>query len=92
MIFLGHGLNGNVYVKRTKLKAFTPKSFILENANVAFPNTENVFYAKQIKDRNGSISGNILKRFNIIFNYQKAQMNIPKTVSIKKSLAITKAV
>ena len=46
MIFLGHGLNRNVYVKRTKLKAFTPKSFILENANVAFPNTENVFYAK----------------------------------------------
>jgi len=44
--FLGHGLNVNIYGKRTKLKAFTLKSFILENANVAFPNTENVFYAK----------------------------------------------
>ncbi len=57
--FLGHGLNGSVYGKRSKVEEFTLKSFVLKNANVAFPNTENVFYAKQIKDRNGSIAGNI---------------------------------
>lgn len=89
--FLGHGLNGSVYGKRSKIEALTLKRFVLKNANVAFPNTENIFHAKQIKDRNGSISGNILKRFNIIFDYRKAQMILKKNNKFKEPFSYNKS-
>ncbi len=89
--FLGHGLNGSVYGKRSKVEEFTLKSFVLKNANVAFPNTENVFYAKQIKDRNGSIAGNILKRFNIVFDYRRALITLTKNSKFKEKFNYNKS-
>lgn len=89
--FLGHGLNGSVYGKRSKVKELSLNSFVLKNANVAFPNNENIFHAKQIKNRNGSIAGNVLKRFNIIFNYQKALMIISKNSKFKNKFRYNKS-
>ena len=89
--FLGLGLNGSVYGKRSKIDAFSLKSFVLKNANVAFPNNENILFAKKIKDRNGSVSGNILKRFNIVFDYQKAQMTISKNSKFKEEFSYNKS-
>jgi len=77
--FLGRGLSGSVYGKRTKLDKFTIAGFELKKVNVAFPDSTSIKYAKNIKDRNGSMSGEILKRFNLIINYQKA------TISFKKN-------
>ncbi|WP_298555010.1 aspartyl protease family protein [uncultured Algibacter sp.] len=76
--FLGHGLNGSVYGKRSKVNSFSLKSFVLNNANVAFPDSTSISLAKQIKNRNGSLSGNILKRFDVIFDYQKALITLKK--------------
>lgn len=89
--FLGLGLNGSVYGKRSKIKTLSLKSFKLKNANVAFPNKENVLLATQIKNRNGSISGNILKRFNIIFNYQKALITLRKNSHFKDEFSYNKS-
>ncbi|WP_298498595.1 aspartyl protease family protein [uncultured Algibacter sp.] len=89
--FLGHGLNGSVYGKRSKVEELTLKSFVLKKPNVSYPNTENVFHAKQIKDRNGSISGNILKRFNLIFDYQKALLTISKNNKFKDKFSYNKS-
>lgn len=77
--FLGLGLSGNVYGKRSKVDAFHLRKFILKNANVAFPDTSSVDAAKIIKGRSGSVSGGVLKRFNIIFNYQKALVTFKKS-------------
>ncbi|SHJ07443.1 retropepsin-like aspartic protease [Algibacter luteus] len=89
--FLGLGLNGSVYGKRSKIEAFSLNSFVLKDANVAYPNDENIFFAKKIKDRNGSVSGNILKRFNIIFDYQNAKMTISKNSKFKESFSYNKS-
>lgn len=89
--FLGHGLNGSVYGKRSKIKSLALKSFVLKNANVAFPNTENVFFAKQIKDRNGSIAGNILKRFNVIFDYRRALVTLTKNSKFRERFSYNKS-
>ncbi|MEP3838999.1 MAG: aspartyl protease family protein [Algibacter sp.] len=89
--FLGHGLNGSVYGRRSKIKELSLQSFVLKNANVAFPNTENIFHATQIKDRNGSISGDVLKRFNIIFDYRKALMVIKKNRKFKDPFSYNKS-
>ncbi|MCK5399996.1 MAG: aspartyl protease family protein [Flavobacteriaceae bacterium] len=76
--FLGRGLSGSVYGKRSKLDEFSIAGFKLKKINVAFPDSTSISYAKKIKDRNGSLSGEVLKRFNIIFDYKKAKITLKK--------------
>lgn len=76
--FLGHGLSGSVYGKRSKIKQVSFGDYNLENVNVAYPDKSSVMVVSGHKARNGSISGNILKRFNHYFNYNKKQLFIKK--------------
>ncbi|MEL0652488.1 aspartyl protease family protein [Algibacter sp. TI.3.09] len=76
--FLGHGLSGSVYGKRSKIKAFHLNKFTIKNPNVAFPDTTSIGHALDHKERHGSVSGNILKRFNIVFNYRKGKVRLKK--------------
>lgn len=77
--FLGHGLSGSVYGKRSKIEKFSLKSFELNKVNVSFPDSTYISYARKHKNRNGSLSGNILKRFNVIFDYQNAIITLTKS-------------
>jgi hypothetical protein len=83
--FLGRGLSGNVHGKRTKINSFMLKSFILNEVNVAFPDSSAIHYAKKIQDRNGSLSAEILRRFNIIFDYENAKITLKKNGNFKDS-------
>ena len=76
--FLGKGLSGSIYGKRSKLDKFSIAGFELEKINVAFPDSISTALAKKIKGRNGSLSGEVLKRFNIIFDYKKARIILRK--------------
>ena len=89
--FLGHGLNGSVYGKRTKVEAFTIKSFTLENANVAFPDSSSISFAKNHKDRNGSLAGDILKRFNVVFDYERSMIQLKKSKHFKDPFSHNKS-
>lgn len=89
--FLGHGLSGSVYGKRSKVQAFKLKSFVLKEANVAFPDSASVMHAKQPKDRNGSLAGNILKRFNITINYNKSTIKFKKNSYFNESFNYNKS-
>ncbi|MEW4924905.1 aspartyl protease family protein [Algibacter sp. 2305UL17-15] len=89
--FLGHGLNGSVYGKRSKVDSFSFKSFKLNNVNVAYPDSTSVSFARVIKGRNGSISGSLLKRFNIILDYGKAKMTLKKNGNFKKKFYYNKS-
>lgn len=81
--FLGRGLSGNVHGKRSKISAFKLKSFTLKNVNAAFPDSSSIKFAKRIEDRNGSLSAEILRRFNIIFDYEKATIRLKKNSNFK---------
>jgi len=37
--FLGHGLSGSVYGKRSKVENFSLKNFVLDNVNVSYPDS-----------------------------------------------------
>ncbi|MFI0428318.1 PDZ domain-containing protein [Mariniflexile sp. HMF6888] len=89
--FLGHGLSGSVYGKRTKMDALSLKSFVLENTNVAYPDSASISFARKFKNRNGSLAGNILKRFNIIFDYQKAIITLKKNALFKEKFSYNKS-
>ena len=89
--FLGYGLSGSVYGKRTTIDALHLKSFILKNANVAYPDNASISSAKKIKSRNGTVAGNILKRFNLIFDYQNATVTLKKNGLFKESFSYNKS-
>ena len=89
--FLGHGLTGSIYGKRSKLQLFSLKSFKLENVNVSYPNSESIYLAQQIENRNGSLSGNILKRFNMVFDYRKGLLTLKKNKFYSEKFSYNKS-
>lgn len=76
--YLGQGLSGSVYGIRSKVKNFTLSAFNLNNVNVAFPDSVSIDVAKIHKERNGSVGGDILKRFNWFFDYNNNQIHFKK--------------
>ncbi len=76
--FLGVGLSGRVFGKRSKLDELTLKSFTLKEVNVAFPDSVSISFARKFKDRSGSVSAGILKRFNIIYDYANGKLVLKK--------------
>lgn len=89
--FLGHGLNGSVYGKRSKIDAFAIKSFVLNQANVAYPDSTSIATAKQFDTRNGSLAGNMLKRFNVVFNYSEKTLKLKKSKFFKEPFSYNKS-
>ena len=76
--FLGRGLSGSVYGKRAKIEGMSFGSFNLKRVNTAFPDSASIMYAKNFKDRNGSLGGEVLKRFNVIFDYPNSKISLKK--------------
>ena len=77
--FLGQGISGGIFGKRSKLSKIKLGTFELKNVKVAFPDKESIKNIKFFKERDGSVGGDILKRFTIIYNYPN------KTISLKKN-------
>lgn len=89
--FLGHGLSGSIYGKRSKINSLSLKNFVLKNANVAYPDSSSISFARNHKDRNGSLAGNILKRFNITFDYQNAIITLKKNTHFKEKFTYNRS-
>jgi hypothetical protein len=68
--FLGKGLSGNIYGKRSVFESFRLKDFQLNKVNVSFPDSSSIQKVNINKLRNGSLLGDVLHRFNWIFNYK----------------------
>jgi hypothetical protein len=77
--FLGRGLSGSIYGMRSRVKKFNMGSFSFENAKVAFPDSTAITYVKNFKERNGSIGGEILKRFRVVFDYGRKKVRLRKS-------------
>ncbi len=67
--FLGRGLSGSIFGKRTKIRRLQIGSYSLEDAKAAFPDMDFFKKIKGLDGRNGSLGGEVLKRFNIILDY-----------------------
>lgn len=81
--YLGKGLSGNIFGKRTMVEGFKLGSNSLKGPKTAFPNMESFNSIKNIGERNGSIGGEILKRFNLVFNYSKNEVIIKRNGNFK---------
>ncbi|WP_411893590.1 aspartyl protease family protein [Winogradskyella sp. A2] len=83
--YLGQGLSGSIYGKRSKVETFTISDFSLPKANVAFPDSLSIDKTKIFKERNGSLGGDILKRFNLFFDYTNERLYLKKNSYYKDS-------
>ncbi|CAL2064977.1 PDZ domain-containing protein [Tenacibaculum sp. 190524A05c] len=81
---LGEGLSGTIYGNRSKIPSFQLGRYTVENPTVSFLDTTSTANARQFKLRNGSIGGNILKRFKVWFDYGNRRVIFKKNGSLKR--------
>ncbi|PKP24461.1 MAG: hypothetical protein CVU03_12375 [Bacteroidetes bacterium HGW-Bacteroidetes-2] len=76
--YLGLGINGNIYGKRSKAEGFSIGDFHFSNVNAAYPDVTFSENLKLVENRQGSIGGEILKRFNWTLHYQNKYIILQK--------------
>lgn len=76
--FLGRGLAGDIFGKRTRVNSMKMGDFELKDAKTAFPDMVSFSAIKHLGNRNGSLGGEVLKRFHIIFDYPNKQITLRK--------------
>jgi hypothetical protein len=83
---IGRGLGGEITGKVGRIKALILGKFRLENAIVNFPDPNSYFDSLKLGStpRNGTIGGESLSRFTVVFNFPKEQMYLKKNHSFKK--------
>lgn len=81
--FLGEGLSGAIYGKRTKIKALVFGKYEIENPTVSYPDSISIANARLHKQRNGSMGGSILKRFIVTFDYKNNKIGLKKGAHFK---------
>ncbi|MBC2839081.1 aspartyl protease family protein [Robiginitalea sp. SC105] len=74
--YLGKGLSGTIYGKRTKVKQIRIGDFVLRDAKAAFPYLESFKALPNLGDRDGSVGGELLKRFNMVINYPSGELTL----------------
>ncbi len=81
--FLGKGFNGDIYGKRTKIGELYIGDFRLKEVTTAFPDS---IYIQGISldKREGSLGGNVLRRFNLIVDYPNQKISFKKNSYFNK--------
>ena len=76
--YLGRGLNGDVFGKRGRVKSLQISSFKINLPITSFPdslNTNNIVFSE---NRVGSLGSEIVKRFNLVFDYSSSFLYLKK--------------
>lgn len=89
--YLGLGLSGSIYGKRTYMKSIHFKSFRLNQVTASFPDSLYIKKASAVKDRGGSVSGEILKRFNMVIDYKNKTLYLKKNINFNKPFNYNKS-
>jgi hypothetical protein len=76
--YLGAGIGGNVYGKRVRFKNINFSDFEFKEPIVSIPDSISFLKKNILNQRDGSVGGEILKRFNVVFDYSKQIMYLDK--------------
>lgn len=75
--YLGFGLNGEIHGKKSRINYVQLGSVKLEEPTTSFPDTLSTRKISRL-ERNGTIGGEILKRFTTIYDYKNQKMFVKK--------------
>lgn len=83
--FLGQGLSGNLTGRMGRVeKLIIHDKIAVDDVLVAYPDKEFITFFDQEIEWEGIIGGEILKRFDIIFDYQAEQMVLRRNFQFRK--------
>ncbi len=81
---LGVGLSGKINGYISRIPTMTLGRFQLHNLVCAFPDYSNVGAKVYSVSRNGNLGNNILRRFNVVFDYQREVMYLKPNYFFKE--------
>ncbi|MCK5782091.1 MAG: aspartyl protease family protein [Flavobacteriales bacterium] len=76
--FLGSGLSGDIYGKRSRVAGLHIGELKLKDVTVSYPDSSSVSFVMVHKERNGSIGGGALNRFKVIIDYTNKKISFKK--------------
>ncbi|HYG17815.1 MAG TPA: aspartyl protease family protein [Ohtaekwangia sp.] len=84
---IGRGLGGEIIGKVGRVEALDLADYHLEDVIVNFPDPNSYMDTLKMSSvfRNGSIGGEILSRFTVIFNFPKEEVYLKKNSAFKKN-------
>ena len=82
--FLGLGLSGGVYGKRSKVEEVSMGSFSFKDVNVAYPDSLALRNLRTRGARNGTLGSDILRRFTVIMDYPARKITLKKNAFYKR--------
>lgn len=81
--FIGRGFNGDIYGKRSRIHNFHLGSFQFEKPITSMPDEFSIQHVNLVKDRKGSIGGEIIRRFTVAFDYPNEKLYLKKNKSFE---------
>lgn len=81
--YLGFGLNGEIHGKKSRINYVQLGSVKLEQPTTSFPDTASTRKISRL-ERNGTIGGEILKRFTTIYDYKNQKLFVKKNKKINE--------
>ncbi len=84
---IGRGLGGEITGKVARIKSLQMGKYKLDNPIANFPDPNSYFDSLKLgrTERNGSIGGEIMSRFKVVFNFSREEIYIKKNHAFKKS-------
>lgn len=76
--YLGQGLNGNIYGKRSRINSLKIGKFLLPNITISFPDTLSLSQSMMHHSRHGTLGAETLKRFHLIIDYSNKKITFKK--------------
>lgn len=76
--FLGKGFSGDIYGKRAIIDKVSLADFSFLRPYAAFPDSLSIRHVNKTRARSGSVGGELLRRFNCVFDYKNNKIYIRK--------------
>ncbi|MBC5863486.1 PDZ domain-containing protein [Flavobacterium turcicum] len=89
--FLGRGFSGDVEGQRAKVKKFKLADYTFDEVISAFPDSISIKNVTMVPDRMGSVGGEIMKRFKVLFDYSSQQMFLRKNKAYYEPFSYNKS-
>ena len=89
--FLGRGFSGDVEGKRGRIEKFQMDDFVFSNPVVAFPDSISIRNVTMVPGRMGSVGGEIMRRFTVVFDYLEKQLYLKKNSDYQAPFSYNKS-
>lgn len=80
--YLGRGFSGEIFGKRARMGHFSIGTFHFHEPIASFPDSTSIRNINMVKGRVGSVGGEILKRFTVVFDYKNRKLYLKSNGSL----------